>query len=223
MQNLKKNIFCFKNNKRWNLTWALATCTFICSFCAKYLMLDIKKYRGVIFHDTEGWCKTWTKTDLWFGNWNEKYGKLSPEHLKVSKLEFWWDPFVQNEKYMSWKFTLELCVMTMKNDTKIKEKLTCSFKIYVRNFTNFDPSIRKPKMFVFLLAPSDRSIICLSYKSTEELSFMSLKSFANFEEKLTCGLKKNMGNLANFHWSSWKCQTWDFVMILLSKVEKVWP
>ena len=22
--------------------------------CAKYLMLDLKKYRGVIFHDTEG-------------------------------------------------------------------------------------------------------------------------------------------------------------------------
>ena len=33
------------------------TCTFICSYCAKYLMFDLKKYRGVIFHDTEGWCK----------------------------------------------------------------------------------------------------------------------------------------------------------------------
>ena len=32
--------------------------------CAKYLMFDLKKYRGVIFHDTEEWCKIWRKTDL---------------------------------------------------------------------------------------------------------------------------------------------------------------
>ena len=47
--------------------------------CAKYLMFDLKKYRGVIFHDTEGWCKIWRKTGLWFGKWHEEYGKFSPE------------------------------------------------------------------------------------------------------------------------------------------------
>ena len=30
--------------------------------------------------------------------------------------------------------------MTMKNDTKTEEELTCPFKIDMRNFTNFDPS-----------------------------------------------------------------------------------
>ena len=44
----------------------------------------------------------------------------SPEHSKVSKL----DPFVQSRKCMTLKFTEELCVMTMKNDTKIEEELT---------------------------------------------------------------------------------------------------
>ena len=39
-------------------------------------------------------------------------------------------------------------------------------------------------------------------KSTEELSFMTLKSDAKFEEKLTCGLKNDMRNLANFHQST---------------------
>ena len=43
---------------------------------------------------------------------------------------------------MSFKFTVELCVMTMKNDTKIEEELTCRFKIDM-NFTKFDPSTRK--------------------------------------------------------------------------------
>ena len=41
---------------------------------------------------------------------------------------------------MNLKFTGELSVMTMKNDAKIEEELTCQFKIDMRNLTNFDPS-----------------------------------------------------------------------------------
>ena len=47
---------------------------------------------------------------------------------------------------MSLKFTEELCAMTMKNDTKIEEELTCRFKIDM-NFTKFDPSARKVNFF----------------------------------------------------------------------------
>ena len=90
----------------------------------------------------------------------------------------------------------------MKNDTKIEEELTCRFKINMRNFTNFDPSTRKSENFVFLLAPCNQSIYCLSYKNTEELSFMTLKCYANFEEKLIFGLKKDLRNLANFQQST---------------------
>ena len=50
---------------------------------------------------------------------------------------------------------------------------------------------------------------------------MKLKSDAKFEEKLTCGLKNDMRNLANFHHSTLMCQNWDFNGILLSKVENV--
>ena len=42
-------------------------CTLISPFCAKYITFDLKKYRGVIFHNTEVPCKIWRKTDLWFG------------------------------------------------------------------------------------------------------------------------------------------------------------
>ena len=41
---------------------------------------------------------------------------------------------------MSLKFTGELCVMTVENDVKIEEELTCQFQIDMRNLTNFDPS-----------------------------------------------------------------------------------
>ena len=50
---------------------------------------------------------------------------------------------------MSLKFTEELCVMAMKNDTKIEEEVTCRFKIDVSNLTKFDPCTRKSFKFVF--------------------------------------------------------------------------
>ena len=34
---------------------------------------------------------------------------------------------------MSLKFTMELCVMAMKNDAKIEEEFTCQFKIVMKN------------------------------------------------------------------------------------------
>ena len=48
---------------------------------------------------------------------------------------------------MSLKYIGELCVMTMKNDAKIEEELTCQFKIDLRNLTNFDPSTQKSQKF----------------------------------------------------------------------------
>ena len=53
---------------------------------------------------------------------------------------------------MSLKFTEELlCVMTMTNDAKFKEELTCHFKIDIGNFINFDPStFQVSKMFTLM-------------------------------------------------------------------------
>ena len=125
------------------------TFTLMGSLWAKYILFELKKYRDVVFHNIEEWYKIWRKTDLRFGKWHEEFGKFSPEHSKVSKLGLWWDPFVKNRKFISLKFTEELCVMAMKNDTKIKEELTCRFKIDMRNLTNFDSSTLKSKKFVF--------------------------------------------------------------------------
>ena len=48
---------------------------------------------------------------------------------------------------MCLKFIGELRVMTMKNDAKFEEEMTCQFKTDMRNLTNFDPSIRKSRNF----------------------------------------------------------------------------
>ena len=37
--------------------------------------------------------------------------------------------------------------MTLKSDAKFEEKLTCRFKIDMRNFTNIDPITRKSPKF----------------------------------------------------------------------------
>ena len=75
-------------------------------------MFDLKKYRGVIFHDTEEWCNNWRKTGLLLEKWQE-FCKFSPEQLKVSKLAYWWDPLIQSKKSVSLKFREKLCVMTI--------------------------------------------------------------------------------------------------------------
>ena len=49
--------------------------------------------------------------------------------------------------------------MTMKNDTKFEEELTCQFKIDMRSFTNFEPRTRcfLPKYIMFELEKVQRS------------------------------------------------------------------
>ena len=44
---------------------------------------------------------------------------------------------------MNLEFTGKFCVMTLKNDAKLEEELTCQFKIDMMNLTNFDSSTRK--------------------------------------------------------------------------------
>ena len=108
-------------------------------FWPKYIMFELKTYRGVIFDGTEYWCIIWRKTDMCFQKWHEEFSKYS----EVSKLGLWWDTFIQSRKCVTLKFMRELCVMTMKNDAKFEKELTCQFKTDMRNLTNFDPSTGK--------------------------------------------------------------------------------
>ena len=48
---------------------------------------------------------------------------------------------------------------------------------------------------------------------------MTLECDAKFEERLTCGLKNEIRNLANFHQSTQNSQNWGFHWILLYNAE----
>ena len=58
--------------------------------------------------------------------------------------------------------------MKLKRDSKFGEKLTCHFKIDIKNLTNFDVTTRKSQKFSLKLAPFEQIIYSLSRKSTEK-------------------------------------------------------
>ena len=83
----EKPICCFQNEKNgefWSKHSKVSKiCTLIGPFRVKYITFDLKKYRGVIFHDTEKSCKIWSS--LLFEKWHEEFVNFSPEDSKISK------------------------------------------------------------------------------------------------------------------------------------------
>ena len=73
----------------WILIWAheiLKISTLIGSFCAKYITFDLKKYREIIFHDTEEWCKIWKKLTCDLENYMRNMANF---HQSTWKFENW--------------------------------------------------------------------------------------------------------------------------------------
>ena len=52
----------------------------MCSFWGKYILSELKKYRGVIFHESEKGYKIWRGINLPFQNWHKELYKFWPEH-----------------------------------------------------------------------------------------------------------------------------------------------
>ena len=96
----EKPVCCFKSD--WILIWALTLsqiCTVICPFCAKYITFYEKKYRKVIFNDTEHGRiqRFWKEGALYVGHhgcptkkildfrWSKKVKIMS------ETISFWWN------------------------------------------------------------------------------------------------------------------------------------
>ena len=66
-------------------------CTLMGCLWPKYIMFDLKKYRGVIFDGTEYWCRIWRKTNFCFQKWHKEFGEIfarTLESLKIWTLGF---------------------------------------------------------------------------------------------------------------------------------------
>ena len=62
---------------------------FLGNFCPKYMRFEIKKYRGVIFNDTERWCNIWINSDLAVSKMASRIGWIFIRALKVWKTAQW--------------------------------------------------------------------------------------------------------------------------------------
>ena len=51
-------------------------CTLMGCFRPKYIIFELKKYRGVMFNGIEGWYKIWRETDFYFQKWHEEFYKF---------------------------------------------------------------------------------------------------------------------------------------------------
>ena len=102
-----------------------------------------EKYRGVIVHETE--------EDATFGEELTCRFKIDIRQILTWALEslnnFHFNRFLLSKVYIVWASTEELYFMKLKRDTKFGEESTCSFKIGIRNSTNFDLSTQKSQKF----------------------------------------------------------------------------
>ena len=113
-----------------------------------------KKYRGVISHDPEDWCKIWRKTDLLFQKWQE-FGEIWPRHSKFSKIcTFHWFllskvfnvwPKKGQRSYLSW---YQRVIQNLKKNFLVVWKMTWGIQqIFTR-------ALRSVKIWTFVLMGS---------------------------------------------------------------------
>ena len=226
-----------KFEKNWLVVWkmtrgiwqifiraleSLKTGILMGSFNPEEKRYEIKIQRGVMCYDNEDWCKIWREIDLSFQNWHEEFDEFWPKHLKVSKIfilmcSFW-------AKYILFELKKYRGVIFHETEEgyKIWRGINLLFQNWRKEFDKFWPEHSKVSKNFTLIVSFWAKYIFFELKTTEKLSFMTLKSDAKFEEKLTCGLENDMKNMANFHRSTWKSQHLDFNGIYLSIVENVW-
>ena len=131
--------------------------------------------------------------DLWFGKSHEEFTKFLPEHWRVSKLGLWWDIFIQILTCMI------ICVMTIKNDAKLEEELTCRFKIEMRNFYKFWPGHSKVSKFCTLMDSFWEKHIMFELKNWRGFMFHHIEDWCKFEENWLVVWKMTLRNLASFY------------------------
>ena len=141
-------------------------------------MLELKKYRRVFFHDTEEWCKIWTKLTCGLKSYTRNLANFHQSIQKCQNWDFDGGPFVQSRKCTNLKFTKELYVMIMKNDAKrnwlVILKLTWGiWRILTWALKNLKNLVINwllwPKHTVFELKKIERSYVWLHWRLMQNL------------------------------------------------------
>ena len=129
------------------------------------MRIDLKRYCGVIFHDTEQWCKIWISPDLVvskIGNWN--WVDLHYRTQKSEKLYIDGHFLSKGYNLSARKFQRDYVSLHWRvYNAKFKGKLTCGLKNDLRNLVNFHASRQNSQNFHF-----DWILLPKAYKDLDE-------------------------------------------------------
>ena len=176
-------------------------------FCPKYMRFELKKYRGVIFHDTEQWCKIWINPDLVVSKMAWEIGWTfirAPKSLKNCTLM---GSFCPKHSFRQ-KISEELCIITLKGVAKFKGKLTCGSKNDIRSLVSFHVSSRESENLNF-----DRTLFSKAYKDQDE---QVQKSYFSWHWRVMQSFKNNWLLSSKMSWGIW----WIFMGVVGSM--KIW-
>ena len=119
---------------------------------------------------------------------------------KSLKTVHWWALFVRSKYCFSWKLSEELCVMTLNDVAKFKQKLTCGLKNDIRNLLNFYASSWKSKNWHF-----DWTRLSKGYKYLDE---KVQKLYVSWNWTVMKSLQKNWLLAPKMTWGIWWNLMW---------------
>ena len=145
--------------------------TLIGSFWAKYILLELKKYRGVVFHKTEEGCKIWREIDLSFQDWHKEFDKFWPEHWIVQNISalissFW-------SKYILFELKKYKGVVFHKTEEGCKtwRGIDLSFQDWYKEFDKFWPEHSKVSKIFLLIGSFWAKYILFEFKKYRGVAF----------------------------------------------------
>ena len=177
------------------------------SFWTKYILFELKKYRGVIFHETEEGYKIWRGIDLSFQNWHKEFDKFWPEHSKVSKIftlmGFFWAKYI----FFELKKYREVIFHETEEGYKIWRGINMSFKSWHKKFNKFWPERLKVSKILTLMGSFWAKYIFFELKKVQRNNLLwNWREDTKFGEELTCRFKIDIRNLTNFGLGTRKSQ-----------------
>ena len=174
----------------------------MCWFWPKYTMLQLKKYRGVMFDCTQDWLKVWKKTGLCFQKVTWGIWQIFTRALESLQIRTLMASFCLKLKMYELKIYRGVMCHDNEEWCKIWRGIDLSVQNWHEEFDEFWPEHSKISKICTLMGFFWTKYIMFELKkSIGELCLMELNTDATFEGKLTCAFKHDIRNLAHFHQS----------------------
>ena len=207
MQNLKRNWLVQNWHEEFNKFWPKHSkiskiCTLMGCFWPKYIMLQLRKYKKVMFDGTLDWRKIFEgKLICCFKN-DKNLVDFDPNTQKSQKFALWYvlscNLWSKNTQRSIFHDTREWC--------KIWRKSDFCFQKWHEEFQKFSPEHLKNSKLGLSWDSFVQSWKCMSLRFTGELCAMRVKNAAKIEEESTSQVKTDMSNLINFDSNTKKSQ-----------------